>query len=528
MGKMYISIIKKENFYLHDFVNLPQYQRQTGNYQFDPKEDFRLLWDNWAFKKEKSKVVQSRVTAQSPSDDPVTRSTYYTYGYGWDLDAPVYEEVVITDVPVCPPTSIDNQGGGQTPPIYIPDTSSGLNNGNGTEDDDGDGGNEPSYQPHPDAVLENMAMLKSVVEQVREGGNDLITFDEANDFIPAYGVETLTTYNVLTRNYYGQVGSEENEKGLVTKFDYGNMTILKYLECKYHGIDWTWQPLENNVGLPVAVTVGFGLPNALTTTYEYNLDNSLERVTDPNSTMLEYTYDDLGRMTKGYKNGQLIQESTYSNWDNAEGSTDDFIARAQSNSTTSFNYINSSDKFSSVSYVDPLGRKVASNVASNGSVVGVMDNIFDIYNRPILQSSPGTSGPTIDKDFATYHTPDGSFLYDVAPRSRPIKVSKFGESITGNHTVDFTYCLATVDELLADLQKANQTMIPAGEIFFKTQTTDEDGKIIIKYTNAGGQKAATITKISQGVTGSIGHYLFCIVCYFFFEMESFKSTSDYF
>jgi len=94
---------------------------------------------------------------------------------------------------------------------------------------------------------------------------------------------------------------------------------------------------------------------------------------------------------------------------------------------------------------------------SGSSNVVVEDQIFDIWNRPILKlKSHAGTGPTVNMSFPS--TADAEFEYDAAPRARVLKASKYGESINGTHIVEQDYCLISSTELKAELVAARKSI----------------------------------------------------------------------
>jgi YD repeat-containing protein len=65
--------------------------------------------------------------------------------------------------------------------------------------------------------------------------------------------------------------------------------------------------------------------------------------------------------------------------------------------------------------------------------------------------------------------------------------------LVGGHVVQKNYCIISELELLTALSAAGLTNIdPQGTMFARTQTTDEDGKQVLEFSNAFGQKVASL------------------------------------
>ena len=161
---------------------------------------------------------------------------------------------------------------------------------------------------------------------------------------------------------------------------------------------------------------------------------------------------------------------------------------------TTTNYVdninNQEYSWSTTAFVDPLGR----NVANVRAGVVVEDNIYDIYDQPEIKLKPHFGAvPSVDFPGGDDPKKHAEFLFDTPGRSRVLKSSKYEESISGQYVVDNGYCMANVNTLQQELSLAGQDQMPLGDIFFRTETTDEDEKTVVSFTNPVGQSVATIT-----------------------------------
>jgi YD repeat-containing protein len=538
MGGETAAYTSSETYYLWDLVNDSYYQSGTTNYY--PDVDFDLLWRTWAVKKTRNLPFEIRKIVKSPSDNEVTQTTYITYSKNWQTETEAAEIIEIDPSGIWPcdelegdpaetggdlplPPCVVVKGDGVPPPNYcnppevnepyiycecdlptIPgDVSYNLNPPDVNSlvgDPDYD-----FYNPYEDATdseyvmftIEGKIMPEKFIQRVGGSGEGVLRFDKNNAFLPNFeDIETLTTRQILSRNEYGQVVSEQNERGLVTKVTYNPIRVLIMPTCSYGEQVMVYEILENHVGLPKKVNVGEGLPDSLVTKYEYQMDNSIAKITDPNEIELTYEYDEYGRMIEGLRNGELIKSVSYNNWDNV---TADFVGKANQNFVKETLHLNGADSYGVKSFVDPLGRSVG-KVKSSGAVsVNIEDNIFDIHGRTILQLPPSSSsGVTVVSGFPNPNYAE--YQYDIAPRGNPVKSSKFGLDVTTNQSVSTDQCLIGSGVLSAALNDAGQLAVPDGGKFLEVKVEDEDDKIVKEYLNAFGQKAAII--VEDAVNGN--------------------------
>jgi len=546
MGGPNDSYTKEENFYLYDLVNEFKYFPSQGQQDFSLPSTYFMLWKLTNIDKARAIPFQTRVTSKAPGEDAITKSSYYIYSSDWDQ----FTEPFVTE-PVDNPFGevswpcddpLDNTGSGGTGgtsgngwidiiynecggpcdfkgtaygscphpteaqwwcqccPVEYP--NGGGANGYQSNFDDQDlyyDDNEKGYVVN---TIAGKIFLSSVVQQVVPCDKDILQFDMQNG-TPIFcdddieGANSmLTTNTVLLRNAHGQVVKEKNERDIITKYTFNPLTIWEYDDCQNGHEVQEQLYVYRHVGLPVEVTVGFDRQDALTTIYDYNMDKTLSSVTDPNNMVLTYSYDDFGRMTEAYRNGDLLKSVAYSNWSNNEGNT--FKERAEQNFVSVSDFVTATSGWHTARWVDPLGRSVAS---AKGDAT-LENNIFDVYDRPIIKMNPESGAPAVN--FQGTPKDHAEFVYDVAPRSRPIRSSKYGESIDGLHTVSYNYCIAVSGDLSGELAQAGQPVTPPGNFFFRTSTTDEDGKSVVVFSNANGQKVATIT--NNGTAGTVFIY----------------------
>ncbi|MEM6395796.1 MAG: RHS repeat-associated core domain-containing protein [Bacteroidota bacterium] len=337
---------------------------------------------------------------------------------------------------------------------------------------------------------------------------------------PDFLVPTLMTAKVHSQNILGQNCLVEDSKGLYTRYEYSPIYLVQWNYCTSgEEVAYTSTMLTPNAGLPVAVIVGEDEPGGQTTfddkllsNYTYYDSRLVQSITDPNGIEIGYEYDEFNRLWKTYRNGVLIAENEYSNWNNSPG--DNFLQRARKNYVLSKTYLDNDNYNEVLAYVDPLGRSIgevtkytSSGGAGSGSTK-TSSHYFDIYGR-IAASSPPRAGDAPGLTSAAL-ADNGliNFELDVAPRGRALKTAKPGLSTDGDFTVDNQYCLVTESFVKGEIEDAGNMsgsgILPSLSIYMRTVTTDEDGKEVISYTDADGRTVATIA--GNGTAATVFDY----------------------
>jgi RHS repeat-associated protein len=320
-----------------------------------------------------------------------------------------------------------------------------------------------NYQTYSTWGSTQAIFVNKTAEQVEDGG---INWTSGIYDLNTYPYTALETRIIHSRNEFAQVTLEEDAKELLTKYDF------------------------NNIGLVKEVTIGEGESYPLTTIYTYNEHNQVESATDPNGILIEYDYDAFLRLESTIRNGQKLQEITYSHYNYGDLENDPFELRANSNYVTTSNYLTESISWEEKSFVDPLGRSIA-KMQDN---IVLEDIIYDIFDRPIISIKPHTGGaPTINGDLPDID--NAEFYYESAPRNTVLSSSKYTLDALSDNAIRLNYSIVSKNELLTELDQTGNphgpTYIPGGS-FWRVVTMDEDEKIIIEFTNVFGQKIATI------------------------------------
>jgi len=512
----------EEYFYLYDLINHPYYIRPDDK---KPKSTYQMLTMLFSVKKKRDFIFEKRTTRKVYNQQPIVQSEYYIYDKNWEAQLPP-QEIVEVDNPYeetgpCVDNSYGNNGG--NPFVILPCILATLGqNLEGycsyteniycpceiVDDMEPTGGNiigDDDIMGYVSNSIEGKYFLRQIYVQVRDNTPPVLRFeDDLNN--PEFQTDVLSTYYVHSRNGLGQVLLEEDEKQLKTKYDYGTTKILVYETCINGILRVQYQVLNPNFRAPKSVTIGESLPNSLTTHFTYHPDYTIQSVTDPNGMVLTYDYDGYQRMIKAYRNGVAIQEAAYYNWQNDFGLN--FKQRALQNHVDILNLLEDDKGFGTKNFLDPIGRKSGSvsHSTHDGNVV-VEDHFFDLYDRPFSSHQPTLgSAPHIalDSENDELSCNHNNMDYDVAPRSNVLQAAKFGLCLNGGHSVNSSYCIATYAQLKNELDHTGQPnvddILVPGSSYFRTETADEDNKTIIEYTNAIGQKIASITGNGNAAT----------------------------
>ncbi|WP_367390179.1 RHS repeat-associated core domain-containing protein [Lewinella sp. LCG006] len=527
----------EEYFYIYDLINHPQYQ------DADTKKPKRgMLRQIFDVKKRRDLVYEKRVTRTGSGGGSNIHSTFYVYEDDWEptaISSKIYtldglfgdgsceNDGTIGGNPylTCTTSPPNNQDFCQLPGsnLYCPctvidetPTSSGITQNSASDGFDDGGGVDPGdVEAYLVNFIQGNIYLKETYIQTAAASSSstLATFPDPDDFsIVDFACPVLKTHTILSRNNLGQVVMEEDEKGLKTRVNYGTITTVEYDYCFAGQIYRQSQNISSYPGLPKSITVGAELPPErfpLTTAYEYHPSRQVRQITDPNGIRLDFDYDGFNRLIRKKRNGDLIQSIDYNNWPNNHNYT--FTQRALKNFVAVTDFTESEEGTTNTQYIDPLGRNVYTTSDGGGSNPLVTDNYFDIYGRVFLAGPPTGSLPDFfDADTGLTDLCDGmNYKLDVAPRNRPLVAAKNDLCLTSDPNVIYEYCIATGEDIILDhIENGGSaddfgTPPTGGGNLLRTKITDEDGKVVIEYTNGVGQKIATL---GGGIGGVIYTY----------------------
>ncbi len=357
-----------------------------------------------------------------------------------------------------------------------------------------------------------------------------ITFDgtDHNGFFRQFQMlfpyDTLTTMTVLKRNQHTQPGLIANSVGLKTKFYYSS-TINKWTtnpNCTNPNYSFLYNyssVVTQNIGLPFRVTVGYGRTDSLGTNFEYTNDGQVKKITAPSGHTMEYTFDGLNRLTSVKENGnRLLSINEYNLW--KHDFTKDFTDRAKQNSVYSILYQNADTTMArefQKAFVDPLGRKHGTIQAYKGGgniQIHTGKIVYDNWGRPVQEHKPWRKdvlGTITNNNMLLDQVNTSSSVglnngtkYENDPKSIDMLHSDYGIDITNNSNplIRKTTCITNHIFMSCELGLSNtelQLVMNAGGTaafrFTRVSITDQDGKESIVYTNAFGQKVATLSYV---------------------------------
>ncbi|PCI95834.1 MAG: hypothetical protein COB15_11725 [Flavobacteriales bacterium] len=361
--------------------------------------------------------------------------------------------------------------------------------------------------------------------EFKYAGKENSVYSDKDLYKVEYPFDVLKVKEIKERNHFTQVQLEENEQGLLTRYWYTSSNNLWYNNTDCTNSFGNYSGLKSyNIGVPIAITVGYTRSDSLRTDYEYFPDYSVKRIIDPNGITLSYQYDEYGRLKKSFRNNKLLSMNKYSTWNN--DTTLSFTNRGLQNYVETFQFKDDGDvaALQSRKYIDPLGRDfhtmsravpdafntVLGNSGDMVTHTGAI--IYDNWNRAVETYKPfvdgdGTSftpfryaASSLTNSTTNSNTyPDTSSFatYENNQKSRVLREAKPGEAMNTAHNVKYRYSMANYVcggcELELTAEESNLLMgnNPVDVRFKVVEVEDEDGKISKEYFNALGQKVAT-------------------------------------
>lgn len=324
---------------------------------------------------------------------------------------------------------------------------------------------------------------------------------------------TIRVYKVHERNQYGQVIDESDARRLHTVYEYSRGTAYIWFDSS--GTRMT-DVKRLFPGYPLSVTVTDRQDDILhTSIFEYYRDYSLQKIISPNQEFVKYEYDDFGRLTGAYLNGDLVEEYAYHKWQNDRSLS--FTQKIPQNYVHSIVHDgkHQGQELNSLAYMNPLGRVdqviTAVNTPSGWDKQFSGEVEFDFWGRALRSNRPWykSGQPNLGYDPSAPATSFGEVQYERDSRSRPLKNAKPGNPINGGHVQAHSYATitlndfqnetgATPSEIKEMFPYLNTLGIPVGGIanlikIIRAESIDEDGKGVVFFSNAIGQEIATLS-----------------------------------
>lgn len=332
-------------------------------------------------------------------------------------------------------------------------------------------------------------------------------------YAPYYPFDTLKTYEIILRTDLSLPCLVEDEKGLKTKFYYDQS--VKYQQYNFNNAHCNYSTIErNNIGMPNCITQGFGLPDSLRSCFDFTSLNQLSKITDPNNVIIDYTYDDFGRLKNHSKNNNLVNSYEYHNFENDYSLL--FSARTDQNYTQVklFNkqFNQSTIGVLSRTYLDPLGRTISNfscsfdenaNVVVSNTANYTGSLTFDGWDRQITQHQSfnvDISGGAIPINTSNYLTDFTSTSIESNFKGRTLETAEYGMILGGSNTSKFLYAIRSQNTVASELgmtQVLKNKIFPVQNLTDKVYVNtsfDQDNKISKVYLNAIGMKFAEMKK----------------------------------
>ncbi|MEM9546554.1 MAG: RHS repeat-associated core domain-containing protein [Bacteroidota bacterium] len=248
---------------------------------------------------------------------------------------------------------------------------------------------------------------------------------------------------------------------------------------------------NGNVNLKTTTAPGVG--TVLTEEVTYFSDNDQVRdITDQTGLRLEFEYDFLNRLAVKKRNGKILEEIEYSNWDNTNKTF---------NAATAQNYIKTTEHIEAqivtntkYSYVNPEGNKVGT--VWDGAVIE--DLLLDQYGRVKDMVRPHAGSlPTLSGGTSASHQ---QYMYDDYPIPYQRRQSDFGFDVETTYTETETSYVPLSDMVTALSDAGASYTDDCGSILIKVVSIDEDGKLVTTFSDILGNNIATINGEGKSAT----------------------------
>jgi RHS repeat-associated protein len=321
-----------------------------------------------------------------------------------------------------------------------------------------------------------------------------------------------TVYKVLQRNNYGQVVLEEDIDGIKTKYDYFPILDHGFFTCQPTTLSSTGYGLilqRNNIikhpGLVKKATYAYGSSMPLYREYSYDNYNAVVSLKDVNNRELTFEYDEYGRISKAFDNGDLIKEFTYHRWENDHSLT--FGQRAMQNYVEATLFLDDNGHtITSRTFADPLGRDRLSTAwtSSNPNEILVSGGIVrDGWDRPLKSYKPYVfTQPVTNVNYSMFSVPATNlgfvqFDYEDSHRARLKELALPGHNIGDTKNASTTYGI--IDGLSLATQELGLNANALQQVgfnlntnykFFVSKSKDQDGKETWSYSDALGRVVA--------------------------------------
>ncbi len=331
------------------------------------------------------------------------------------------------------------------------------------------------------------------------------------DYKPLLPFDNLRTSKIEKRNTFLQPEIVENQVGLKTRYYYTVPEFQNNLNTNCPLDEFSFSSTSHkNIAQPVRVTQGYGRPDSIATIYEYNEYGLVSKVIQPSGHYMEYKFDGYLRLTNLIENGnRLLTRRSYNLWN--KDSDLSFRERTQQNYVYSILYneyrndgtvLDTNQREIQKSFVDPLGREFASTRSYDNNYLYSGTIVYDNWSRIGKAHKSKAEILTEDSNLELKSDLSNTFMtnrYENTPKNRVVRSSNFDVNIDNVHTIKSEFQIANnvFVSCELDLSKEELRMITkngntSNFRFYRIRTLDQDDKEIIEYSNAFGQKVATL------------------------------------